>query len=153
MTHSAAVSAIGYTWEALAVVWLLGLVAGVVGNAHAITCYEIVDSSDNTLYRAVTPPFALDGREWSAGQDRLRKEGRHLLWFDTTNCPESVSSPAYASVKPAESAADLLQARAGRSAAGIYTRETTQSGPAAAATRAPVVVVPAGGAGVAGYGR
>jgi hypothetical protein len=136
----------------LRVVCLVGLVAGVFGNAHAITCYEIVDSADNTLYRAETPPFPLDGREWSAGQDRLRKEGRHLLWFDTLNCPETVSGPAYASVKPTESAADLLQARGGRSAAGIYTRESS-SGPSAVGTRAPVVVVPAGGAGVAGYGR
>jgi hypothetical protein len=136
----------------LRVVCLLGLVAGVFGNAHAITCYEIVDSADNTLYRAVTPPFPLDGAQWSAAQDRLRKEGRHLLWFDTVNCPETVSSPAYASAKPPESAADLLEARAGRSAAGIYTRESS-SGPAAVGARAPVVVVPAGAAGAAGYGR
>ena len=136
----------------LRVVCLLGLVAGLVGSAHAITCYEIVDNGDNTLYRATVPPFPLDGSQWSAAQDRLRKEGRHLLWFDTGNCPENVSSPAYSSVKPAESAADLLQARAGRSAAGIYTRESS-SGPTAVGQRAPVVVVPAGGAGAAGYTR
>jgi hypothetical protein len=136
----------------LRVACLLVLVAGVFGNAHAITCYEIVDSADRTLYRAETPPFPLAGAEWSAGQDRLRKEGRHLLWFDTAHCPENVSSPAYASAKPPESPADLLEARTGRSAYGIYTRESG-GGPTAAAARAPVVVVPAGGAGVAGYGR
>jgi hypothetical protein len=136
----------------LRVVCLLGLAVGVFGNAHAVTCYEIVDSGDNTLYRATVPPFALDGSEWAAAQERLRKEGRHLLWFDSANCPENVASPAYASAKPAESAADLLQARAGRSAAGIYTRESS-SGPTAVGQRAPVVVVPAGGAGAAGYTR
>jgi len=129
------------------------LVAGLVGSAHAITCYEIVDNGDNTLYRATVPPFPLDGSQWSAAQDRLRKEGRHLLWFDTANCPENVSSPAYASVKPAESAADLLQARAGRSAAGIYTRESSSPPTAAAAGGRPVVVVPAAGAGAVGYSR
>jgi len=137
----------------LRVVCLLGLVAGLVGSAHAITCYEIVDNGDNTLYRATVPPFPLDGSQWSAAQDRLRKEGRHLLWFDTANCPENVSSPAYASVKPAESAADLLQARAGRSAAGIYTRESSSPPTAAAAGGRPVVVVPAAGAGAVGYSR
>ena len=137
----------------LRVVCLVGLVAGLVGSAHAITCYEIVDNGDNTLYRATVPPFPLDGSQWSAAQDRLRKEGRHLLWFDTANCPENVSSPAYASVKPAESAADLLQARAGRSAAGIYTRESSSPPTAAAAGGRPVVVVPAAGAGAVGYSR
>ena len=138
----------------LRVVCLLGLVAGLVGSAHAITCYEIVDNGDNTLYRATVPPFPLDGSQWSSAQDRLRKEGRHLLWFDTANCPENVSSPAYASVKPAESAADLLQARAGRSTtAGIYTRESSSSPTAAAAGGRPVVVVPAGGAGAAAVSR
>jgi hypothetical protein len=137
----------------LRVVCLVGLVAGLVGSAHAITCYEIVDNGDNTLYRATVPPFPLDGSQWSAAQDRLRKEGRHLLWFDTGNCPENVSSPAYSSVKPAESAADLLQARAGRSAAGIYTRESSSPPTAAAAGGRPVVVVPAAGAGAVGYSR
>jgi hypothetical protein len=139
----------------LRVVCLLGLVTGIVGHAHALTCYEIVDSSDETLYRAAVPPFPLAGPEWSATQERLRKEGRLLLWFDSQNCPENFSSPAYASVKPAESATDLLSARSARSAAGIYTRETS-SPPAAvgAAGRAPVVVVPAGAAGAGvGYSR
>jgi hypothetical protein len=135
----------------LRILCLLGLVAGVAGNAHAITCYEIVDSGDSTLYRAGVPPFALDGPEWSAAQARLRKEGRHLLWFDTASCPEDYSSPAYASVKPGEQATDLLPDRRGMTAGGIYTRESA-SPPTAAGARAPVVVVPAGGGGV-GYGR
>jgi len=137
------------------VVCLLGLIAGVVGNAHAFTCYEIVDSADETLYRASKPPFPLDGPEWSAAQARLRKEGRHLLWFDSQNCPENFSSAAYASVKPAESATDLLAARSARSAPGIYTRETSNPPSAVgAAGRVPVVVVPAGaGAAAAGNNR
>jgi hypothetical protein len=136
---------------ALRVVCLLGLIA-VVGNAHAITCYEIVDSGDETLYRATVPPFPLDGPNWSAAQDRLRKEGRHLLWFDSQNCPENFSSPAYASAKSSENATDLLSARSARSAAGIYTRESSSPPTAAGAGGRPVVVVPAGGAGAAGVG-
>jgi len=137
----------------LRILCLLGLTASVVGNAHAITCYEIVDSGDNTLYRAVVPPFPLDGPEWNAAQGRLRNEGRHLLWFDTSSCPEDYSSPAYASVKPAEQATDLLPTRRRTTAGGIYTRESTSPPTAVGAGgRAPVVVVPAGGGGV-GYGR
>lgn len=128
----------------LRIVCLIALIAGVCGNACAITCYEIVDASDNTLYRAAVPPFPLDGSGWSEGQTRLRQQGRHLLWFDTSTCPEDFSSPAYASVKPAEDATDLLPGRRGLSAGGIYTRETATAGPVGAAGRAPVVVVPTG---------
>ena len=54
----------------LRIVGLIGLIAGVSGSAHAITCYEIVDTRDNTLYRAAFPPFPLNGPEWSNGQTR-----------------------------------------------------------------------------------
>ena len=135
----------------LRVVCLLGLIAGVIGNAHAISCYEIVDSGDDTLYRATVPPFPLDGPEWNAAQARLRKEGRHLLWFDSQNCPENFSSPAYASAKQTESATDLLSVRSARTAAGIYTRESSSPAAAAGAGGRPVVVIPAGAAG--GYSR
>ena len=123
------------------IVVLLGLIAGISGTAHAVTCYEIVDARDNTLYRAAVPPFALSGPEWSNGQTRLRQQGRHLLWFDSSMCPEDFG-PAYASAKPPEDATDLLPSR--RGPRGVYTRETASTGAVGAAGRVPVVVVPAG---------
>ena len=142
----------------LRIVSLIGLIAGISGNAHAITCYEIVDASDNTLYRAAVPPFPLAGSEWSAGQTRLRQQGRHLLWFDSSTCPENFSSATYASAKPTEDATDLLPARRGLSPrGGIYTREAAS--PVGAAGRAAGVVSPAGGpttapsGGAPGYGK
>ena len=128
---------------ALRVIGLIGLFAGVSGSACAITCYEIVDARDSTLYRAVVPPFPLSGPEWSAGQTRLRQQGRHLLWFDSSNCPEDYSN-AYASAKPSEDATDLLPSRRSLGVQGIYTREAAANGPVGAAGRAPVVVIPAG---------
>lgn len=128
----------------LRITGLIGLIAGIAGNVHAVTCYEIVDASDRTLYRAVVPPFPMEGAAWSSAQTRLRAQGQHLLWFDTNACPEDFSSPAYASTKVSENATDLLPARRGLNAGAIYTREVT--GPANAGTtgRAPVVVLPAG---------
>ena len=128
----------------LRVVCLIGLVAGIAGNAHAITCYEIVDASDRTLYRAVVPPFPLEGSAWSTAQTRLRAQGQHLLWFDTNACPEDFPSPAYASTKVSEEATDLLPARRGAPAGVIYTRELSSPAGAGTSGRAPVVVVPAG---------
>jgi len=127
----------------LRIVVLLGLIAGISGSAHAVTCFEIVDARDNTLYRAAVPPFSLSGPEWSAGQARLRQQGRHLLWFDSSTCFEDFA-PAYASSKPPEDATDLLPSRGAAAGGGIYTRETSSTGPVGVAGRAPVVVVPAG---------
>jgi hypothetical protein len=142
----------------LRIVVLLGLITGISGGAHAVTCYEIVDARDNTLYRAAVPPFALSGPEWSSGQTRLRQQGRHLLWFDASMCPEDFG-PAYASAKPPEDATDLLPSRRGLASGGIYTRETATTGAVGAAGRAPVVVVPSGAgpmtapSGARGYGK
>jgi|KBSSwiStaDraftv2_1062776.scaffolds.fasta_scaffold554394_2 hypothetical protein len=143
----------------LRIIGLIGLIAGFSGGAQAITCYEILDAGDATLYRATIPPFPLAGPEWSAGQARLRQQRRHLLWFDTTACPENYSSPAYASVKPSEDATDLLPARRGFSAissGGIYTREAanppTAVGAAGRAGQLPAVVVPSGGGAMAPTG-
>ena len=142
----------------LRIVVLLGLVAGFSGTAHAITCYEIIDARDSTLYRAAVPPFALSGAEWTNGQTRLRQQGRHLLWFDSSLCPEDFG-PAYASAKPPEYATDLLPSRRGVASGGIYTRETSSTGAMGAAGRVPVVVVPSGAgpmtapSGATGYTR
>ena len=140
------------------IVVLFGLIAGVSGTAHAITCYEIVDARDSTLYRAAVPPFALSGAEWTNGQTRLRQQGRHLLWFDSSLCPEDFG-PAYASAKPPEDATDLLPSRRGLATGGVYTRETTNAGAVGAGGRVPVVVVPSGAgpmtapSGARGYGK
>lgn len=128
----------------LRIVGLIGLIAGFAGNVHAITCYEIVDASDRTLYRAVVPPFPLEGPAWSSAQTRLRAQGQHLLWFDTNACPEDFSSPAYASTKVSEEATDLLPSRRGAAVGAIYTRELSSPASAGPSGRAPVVVVPAG---------
>jgi len=127
----------------LRVVILLGLIAGISGSAHAVTCYEIVDARDNTLYRAAVPPFFLSGPEWNAGQARLRQQGRHLLWFDSSTCFEDYTA-AYASSKPPEDATELLPSRRAPASGGVYTRETASTGAVGAAGRMPVVVVPAG---------
>ena len=142
----------------LRIVGLIGLIAGGSGIAHAITCYEIVDARDNTLYRAAVAPFPLNGPEWSNGQTRLRQQGRHLLWFDSSTCPEDFG-PSYASAKPPEDAIELLPSRRGIAAGGIYTREAATTGAVGAAGRAPVVVVPSGAgpmnapSGATGYSR
>ena len=143
----------------LRMIGLIGLTAALSGGAQAITCYEILDASDATLYRATIPPFPLAGPEWSTAQERMRQQRRHLLWFDTSNCPEDYSSPAYASARPVEDATDLLPARRGFSAigsTGIYTRETSNPPTAVGATgragQVPVVVVPGGGGAMAPSG-
>jgi hypothetical protein len=143
----------------LRIVVLMGLIAGVAGNVDAVTCYEIVDASDVTLYRATVPPFPLEGSGWSAAQTRLRAQGRHLMWFEASACPEDFSSAAYASARPNEDANAMLSSRRGLTAGAIYTREGASSGIAGGTSgRAPGAVpsgtpmaAPSGGA--KGYGK
>lgn len=66
---------------------LLALLAGSSQNAYSVTCYQIVDRDNSSIYSSTQPPFPLAGQEWTEGQQRLRAAGRHLLWFDAPTCP------------------------------------------------------------------
>ncbi len=122
---------------------LLACVAGAPVAVRAVTCYEIVDDSDRTLYRATVPPFQMDGSAWNAAQTRLRAQRHYLMWFDTVNCPEDYSSPAYAATHAAKDASAILSARGDDVSGTVYTGAAGNA--PAAAGRAPVYVVPRGG--------
>jgi len=135
------------------------LTAGIAGFVQATTCYQIVDVSDKTLYRASTPPFSMAGAGWSAAQTQLRARGQILIWFDTMSCPEDFSSPLYAGSRAPRDAAAILVSRDTDSPQGIFADSaapgTGQTGQGAAiigvgARGGRAVVAPAGRA---GYGR
>src|SRR4051794_24634939 len=78
------------------VVGLTALIAKTSGYALALTCYQIVDADDKTLYRATVPPFSLEGSAWTAAQAKMRTQRQHLMWFDASICATDYSSPLYA---------------------------------------------------------
>jgi hypothetical protein len=126
--------------------------AGVAGTVHATTCYQIIDASDKTLYRASTPPFPMAGAEWNTAQSQLRARGQLLMWFDTMSCPEDFSSPLYAGDRAPRDAAAILVSRDNDTPQGIYGDSaapgTGQTGQAAVigvgGRGGRAVVVPAG---------
>jgi len=69
---------------ALAAVAVAGL--GAASDSHAITCYVVMDNTENVLYRDVYPPVDMSdaGR---AERDALRRRGEFLFFMDAENCP------------------------------------------------------------------
>ena len=55
-------------------------------DALAVTCFEILDKDQNATYRSTTPPFAMDGEEWTREQNNLRAKGLHLRWQTQNDC-------------------------------------------------------------------
>jgi hypothetical protein len=129
--------------RSLFTVALIAGVTGASGTVHAATCYQIVDDSGKTLYRATVPPFPMDGSAWNAAESRLRTQRHYFMWFDSVHCPEDFSSPEYAGVHAAKDANAILAARDEATTGTIYTGAA--GGAPAAAGRAPVYVVPRGG--------
>lgn len=59
---------------------------GVAADSHAITCYVVMDRTDNVLYRDVYPPVDMSeaGR---ADRDALRRRGEFLFFMEAEQCP------------------------------------------------------------------
>ena len=66
----------------------LALLAGTfaAGSAGALTCYSVLDRSDNVIYRDTYPPVDLSD-QGAAERERMRRRGEHLLAMETDRCP------------------------------------------------------------------
>ena len=137
---------------------LMAGIAGASGLVRAVTCYQVVDNNDKTLYRATVPPFPMAGSEWSAAEARLRTQRHYFIWFDTLHCPEDFSSAEYAGSHAEKDANAILGARDEAATGTVYTGQAG-SAPTAVGRAAPVYVVPRGGrvalpvGGSRGYGN
>ena len=58
----------------------------VAGTAEALTCYVVLDRTDNVTYRDVYPPVDLSeaGR---AERDAMRRRGEFLMFMESEQCP------------------------------------------------------------------
>jgi hypothetical protein len=84
------------------------LLAGMPLGAAAVTCYEVVDRDDATVYRASVPPFPLAGPDFENGRRRLAGQGQSLRWFEATACIEFVAAKPIP--RPAADAGDAAPA-------------------------------------------
>ena len=69
---------------ALATVVLLA--AAAPGPATALTCYLVLDRSDNVVYRDTYPPVDMSD-QGAAERERLRRRGEHLVAMESDRCP------------------------------------------------------------------
>jgi len=104
-------------------------VATAAPDAGAVTCYVVMDRTENVLYRDVYPPVDMSdaGR---AERDAMRLRGEFLMFMDSEHCPRlefftgaagNVALRLDQTVSPAQEAA----------------REGVKPSPPAAAPRAP----------------
>lgn len=61
----------------------LALAAG--GPSAAVTCYEILDRSDNVVYRGTLAPVDLSDKG-AAEREALRQRGQHLIAMEVDRC-------------------------------------------------------------------
>lgn len=61
-------------------------IAAAAAPAAAVTCYVIVDRSNEVIYQAVTSPVDLSD-EGTAARDAMRSRGQQLITMNSERCP------------------------------------------------------------------
>jgi len=64
---------------------LFGTFAIAAGPAAAVTCYEILDRSDNIVYRGTIAPADLSDKG-APEREALRQRGQHLIAMEVERC-------------------------------------------------------------------
>jgi hypothetical protein len=54
--------------------------------AAAVTCYMVMDRSDNVVYRSSVPPVDLSD-QGAAAREAMRRRGEYLLFGEFESCP------------------------------------------------------------------
>lgn len=130
------------------VVWAAGAaLALLAGSASAITCYTVLDRSDNVVYRGIIPPIDLSD-QGQAERDAMRQRGQHLIAMDTDRClgVEYFTGAAGSSTLTVDQIVGALPLR-GRSPGGNVQQFTptapASTGPSGAKLQAPAAAAPA----------
>jgi len=115
---------------ALAALAVAGL--GASADSQAVTCYVVMDRTENVLYRDVYPPVDMSdaGR---AERDALRRRGEFLFFMDSEHCPRLEYFTGVAgnvalrldqtSTPPSDAAADPRKPASAREAAPRASRK------------------------------
>jgi hypothetical protein len=65
---------------------LCGAAALLASPASAITCYRILDASDNVVYQDIFPPIDLS-ESGDAERKALRARNEHMIAMESDRCP------------------------------------------------------------------
>ena len=65
---------------------LAAVLALCAADARAITCYVVLDRTDNVVYRDVYPPVDLS-ESGAAEREAMRRRGEYMLFMEVDTCP------------------------------------------------------------------
>jgi hypothetical protein len=65
---------------------LAAAIAAMAAPAAAVTCYVVMDRSDNVIYRSTVPPVDLSDQGKPA-RERMRERGEYLMFGEFEQCP------------------------------------------------------------------
>ena len=85
---------------------VLAAVAVFPGAANAITCYTVLDRSDNTIYQDTQPPVDMS-ETGAADREAMRARKDFLTVSDTDKCPQ-VTAPLGATGYRAASVEEIV---------------------------------------------
>lgn len=67
-------------------VTLLATACAFAAEAQALTCFVVLDRSDNVIYRDVYPPVDLSDAG-NAEREAMRRRGEFMLFMESEQCP------------------------------------------------------------------
>lgn len=113
------------------------------GPAAAVTCYEILDRSDNVVYRGTIAPVDLS-EKGAPEREALRQRGQHLIAMEVERClgVEYFTGSAGSAALTVDQIVGGIQTMRGSSPGGIAPPASGATAPAAAAARAPAAAPP-----------
>ena len=108
------------------------LALALAGPAAAVTCYEILDRSDNVIYRGTIAPVDLSDKG-APEREALRQRGQHLIAMEVDRCigVEYFTGSAGSAALTVDQIVGGIQPMRGSSPGGVAP-------PASGATSAPV---------------
>jgi len=119
---------------------LLGSFAiALAGPAAAVTCYEILDRSDNVVYRGTIAPVDLSDKG-APEREALRRRGQHLIAMEVERCigVEYFTGSAGSAALTVDQIVGGIQTMRGSSPGGVAPPASgAASAPVPGAARAP----------------
>jgi hypothetical protein len=108
--------------------------AAAAAPAGAVTCYTLIDHSDNLLYRGTVPPVDMSDAG-AAQRDALRRHNQYLMIADVDSCEDVAAAAGTSGYRPETVDEIVGQMRSYLSYGGVNGSSGGGGGSAAASGR------------------
>jgi hypothetical protein len=110
--------------------------AAVSGAANAVTCYTLLDKSDNLLFQDSLPPVDMSD-QGAALREGLRRRNEYLLVSEVDSCPAIAAAAGTTGYRPATVDEIVGGMRAYATYSNVNTGVSGSAGPAGGGRAAP----------------